>query len=82
MDRNLHQANSKYSYNLYFDLLQQKIETYNIEPRHIYNMDEKGFMIGITGRSKRVFSRHLWERKNVREALQDGVDHCISGNLC
>jgi hypothetical protein len=21
-----------------------------------YNMDEKGFMIGITGRSKRVFS--------------------------
>ncbi|KAF1969453.1 hypothetical protein BU23DRAFT_582664 [Bimuria novae-zelandiae CBS 107.79] len=26
-------------------------------------MDEKGFLIGIIGRSKRVFSRRMWEKK-------------------
>jgi hypothetical protein len=78
MDRNRHQADSKHSYNLYFDLLQHKIEKYDVEPRHTYNMDEKGFMIGVTGRSKRVFSRRLWERKNVREALQDGSREWIT----
>jgi hypothetical protein len=41
MDCNRHQADSKYSYNLYFDLLQQKIEKYDIQPRHTYNMDGK-----------------------------------------
>jgi hypothetical protein len=35
-------------------------------------MDEKGFMIGITMRSKQVFSQRQWERKEVRTALQDG----------
>jgi hypothetical protein len=35
-------------------------------------MDEKGFMIGITGRSKRVFSQLQWEQKKVQEVLQDG----------
>jgi hypothetical protein len=35
-------------------------------------MDEKGFMIGITTRSKRVFSQRQWERKEVTAALQDG----------
>jgi hypothetical protein len=35
-------------------------------------MDEKGFMIGVTGRSKRMFSRAQWESKQVRAALQDG----------
>jgi len=37
----------------------------------MYNIDEKGFMIGVTGRSKRVFSRAQWESKQVRAALQD-----------
>jgi hypothetical protein len=39
---------------------------------------EKGFMIGVTGRSKRIFSRRLWERKNIREALQDGSREWIT----
>ncbi|KAF1994961.1 hypothetical protein P154DRAFT_557001 [Amniculicola lignicola CBS 123094] len=28
-----------------------------IDPRHTYNMDEKGFLIGVISRSKRIFSR-------------------------
>ena len=34
-------------------------------------MDEKGFMISVLSRSKPVFSRQLWEKKEVTAALQD-----------
>ncbi|KAF1963960.1 hypothetical protein BU23DRAFT_585807 [Bimuria novae-zelandiae CBS 107.79] len=32
-------------------------------------MDEKGFLIGIIGRSKRVFSRRMWEKKEATSIL-------------
>jgi hypothetical protein len=32
---------------LYFELLREKISQYNIELGNIYNMDEKGFLLGI-----------------------------------
>jgi hypothetical protein len=44
----------------------------------VYNMDEKGFMLGTTGRSKRVFSKRLWQQKRTRQALQDGSREWIS----
>ncbi|RYN88163.1 hypothetical protein AA0119_g12098 [Alternaria tenuissima] len=71
MDANRHAADSSTKYKLYFELLQHKIAEYNVDAEHTYNMDEKGFMIGITGRSKRVFSRRMWEKKEVRATLQD-----------
>jgi hypothetical protein len=72
MDAVRHRADSKLKYELYFDLLHDKIESYNVLPSNTYNMDEKGFMIGVIGRSKRVFSRHQWELKLVTSAVQDG----------
>jgi hypothetical protein len=33
---------------------------YDVEPRNTYNMDEKGFFVGITTRSKRVFYKAIW----------------------
>jgi hypothetical protein len=69
MDRDRYQADSEAKYRLYFDLLQAKIAEYDIEPCYTYNMDEKGFLIGITGRLKRVFSRRMWEQKEVRESF-------------
>ena len=57
MDSNRHNADSGDKYSLYFDFLGNKMKEYDIEPRHTYNMDEKGCLIGIIGRSKRVFSR-------------------------
>jgi hypothetical protein len=59
MDSVRHNADSESKYNLYFDLLYQKMEEYQVEPQNIYNMDEKGFLIGITGRSKRIFNKQL-----------------------
>jgi len=72
MDSNRHKADSADKYRLYFSLLHSKIDQYHIDPRQIYNMDEKGFLIGIVGRSKRIFSRRMWEKKEVRASLQDG----------
>ncbi|KAF2624879.1 hypothetical protein BU25DRAFT_298792, partial [Macroventuria anomochaeta] len=46
MDSNCHNAESGYKYKLYFDLLQQKVAEYEIEPEHMYNMDEKGEVLG------------------------------------
>jgi hypothetical protein len=82
MENNRHQADSMAKYSLYFDLLRDKITHYSVEPRHTYNMDEKGFLIGITGRSKRVFSRRMWERKEVRAAIQDGSREWITLLAC
>ena len=82
MDSNRHQADSGSKYSLYFNLLGDKIKEYDIEPRHTYNMDEKGFLIGVIGRSKRVFSRRMWEKKEVRASLQDGSREWITLLAC
>jgi hypothetical protein len=78
MDRSRHNADSTAKYELYFDILHSKIEEYHILPSNIYNMYEKGFLIGITGRSKRVFSRRQWEKKDVRTSMQDGSREWIT----
>jgi hypothetical protein len=61
-----HHADSQCKYKLYFELLHHKIVQYDNQPHNRYNMNEKGFMIGVTGRSKRVFSQLQWE-SNVRD---------------
>jgi hypothetical protein len=72
MDRNRHKADNMDSYSRYFALLHAKIRQYNVDARYIYNMDEKGFLIGVTSRQKRVFSKQLWEQKKVTASIQDG----------
>jgi hypothetical protein len=59
MDCQRHQADSLLKYDLYFDLLHSKMTEYNVQPHNIVNMNEKGFLIGVLSRSKRVFSREL-----------------------
>jgi hypothetical protein len=72
IDRSRHNAGSRWRHTEYFNLLHAKMREYNILPKNSYNMDEKGFMAGVTGRSKRVFTKAQWERKEVRDTLQDG----------
>jgi hypothetical protein len=45
-------------------------------------MDEKGFLIGVIGRSKRVFSRRMWENKEVTASPQDGSREWITLLAC
>jgi hypothetical protein len=72
MDRDRHKADSEAKYSLYFELLHDKMKEYNVEPSHIFNMDENGFMIGVPGRSKRVFDKVIYNRKGVTASVQDG----------
>jgi hypothetical protein len=82
IDRLRHQADSGLKYKLYFDLLIDKISQYDIEPHNIYNMDEKGFMLGVLIRSKRVFSRRLYEKGKIKAHIQDGSREWITLLAC
>ena len=59
MDADRHNADSFVKYKLYFNSLQAKIAEYEVEVENTYNIDEKGFMIGTTTRTKHVFSRRI-----------------------
>jgi hypothetical protein len=82
IDRSRHQADSHLKYSLYFELLRSKLSQYDIEPRHIYNMDEKGFLLGILTRSKRIFSRRLYEEGKIKAHIQDGNREWITLLAC
>jgi hypothetical protein len=85
---NRHQADSEERYKLYFDLLHSKMQEYNIDAHNTYNMDKKGFFVGITTRSKRIFTKAIWASKERTAAVQDGnrgwitllACVCASGN--
>ena len=72
METGRHKADSGAKYSKYFELLHQKMTEYNLQPENTYNMDEKGFMIGVTGRSKRVFDKLLFGQKQFKQSLHDG----------
>ena len=82
MDNNRHKADSGRKYSLYFDLLREKIEQYHVEARYTYNMDEKGFMLGAVGRSKRIFSKASYEDGKRRNNIQDGSRELITLLAC
>jgi hypothetical protein len=48
----------------------------------MYNMDEKGCMLGILTRSKRVFSRRLYEEGKIKAHIQDGNREWITLLAC
>lgn len=58
------------------------MQEYGIEQRNTYNMDEKGFFVGITARSKRVFSKAIWLAKLRTAAIQDGNREWITLLAC
>jgi flagellar biosynthesis GTPase FlhF len=58
------------------------MKEYNIQPSHIFNMDEKGFLLGILGRSKRIFSKRQYKRGGVILSLQDGSREWITVLAC
>ena len=58
--------------NNYFELMLKKQEKYNYEPENIYNMDEKGFLIGMVQKTKRIFIKAWLEQGKLQGAAQDG----------
>jgi hypothetical protein len=77
-----HAADSYDKYRAYFTVVEQNIEKYNILPQNRYNMDEKGFMAGVLGKQKRVFSKASWTRNYKKQASHDGSREWITLLAC
>jgi len=50
-------ADNSYQYKLFYELLKEKIKKYEIKVHNMYNMDEKGFLIGVLNKSKRIYTK-------------------------
>jgi len=62
--------------------LHQKTEKYRIRPENTYNIDEKGFLIGIAGQAKRIFTTTGLKSGKIRGAGTDGSREWISIIAC
>ena len=84
IDRGRKSADSAFKYALYFELMQRKIQQYEVEAAHMYNMDEKGFLLGMLQKGKRYFSRRKYEETGLKQRLQDGNREWITsiGAIC
>jgi hypothetical protein len=71
IDCDHHLANSQRKYGLYFNLLHSKMREYGVDERNTYNMDEKGFFVGINSRTKRIVSKVIWESTERTAVLRD-----------
>jgi hypothetical protein len=84
IDSKRQQADQKASYKRYFTVLKEKIEQYKVEPHNVYNMDEKGFLIGYLVKTKRVFNKDSHARGALLGTKQDGNREWITiiGSIC
>jgi hypothetical protein len=86
MDRVSHKTDTEGFYSDYFTVLNLKLDKHQILSENMYNMDEKGFMLGTLKRSLRIFSKASWKAGKVKEALEDGsrewttVMGCVCGD--
>jgi hypothetical protein len=52
--------------------MRKKIAQYEVSEENTYNMDEKGFLIGVLQRLQRVYSKEAFNRGSLSIASQDG----------
>ena len=51
---------------------------YDIQPQNIYNMDEKGFLIGFLLKARRIVSKKAFEAGRIKHVSQDGSREWIT----
>ena len=66
MDSIRHKADLAFKYLLYFELMRKKIEQYDVNTQHIYNMDKKGFLIRVLFKIKRIFSKRQYNKGLIK----------------
>ena len=59
MDCERYLADSKRKYKIYFNLLHSKIRKHGFDKHNIYNIDKKGFFVGINSRTERIVSKAI-----------------------
>ena len=62
--------------------LNEAIEKYHLTADNIYNIDEKGFIIGLGSKVRRITSCEAYERGRVRQTIQDGNSEFITLIAC
>ena len=84
MEGNRHDADNSERYELYFGLLSRKVKEFDILPRNTYNMDEKGFMLGVIGKTKRVFDKVLYKERRYKQPSHDASREWVTviGAIC
>ena len=65
-------ADNSKSYQLFYSLLQEKLQQHRVLPQNIYNMDEKGFTIGLLTTQRRIFTKALFQKGQVLGSNEDG----------
>jgi hypothetical protein len=75
-------ADNLHQYAIYFNQLEEYIKRYEILPGNQYNMDEKGFLIGILTRLKRVFTKAQAQSGQLIGPSQDGNREWITILAC
>ena len=65
MDASRHKADNLESYRLYYNLIKSKIKEKGVRTEDTYNIDEKGFILGVLNKSRRVFTKDAFQRKRV-----------------
>ncbi len=58
----------------WFDLFSAQVRQYGIEEEDIYNMDEKGYAMGLIGKARVIVSKYEW----VAYMMQDGNKEWVS----
>jgi hypothetical protein len=58
--------------------LEKGIEDHRITSYNIYNVDEKGFHIGVGSSIKRIMSRKAYKAGQIRQAVHNGNREFIS----
>ena len=58
------------------------MEIHRVTADHIYNIDEKGFLIGIGSKMRRIISRKVYESGRCRQSTQDGNREFITLIVC
>ncbi|KAJ6436785.1 DDE superfamily endonuclease, CENP-B-like protein [Purpureocillium lavendulum] len=82
LDMSRKRADNASRYKAYFELIRTKIEQYNILPCNTYNVDEKGFLLGVINRTKRVFALSVKKQGKLLGAAQDGNRSWITFLAC
>jgi hypothetical protein len=84
MESTRHIADNYERYRLYFDLLTKKVTEFDVLPENTYNMDEKGFMIGVIGKTKRVFNKVLYKQRRYKQPSHDANREWVTviGTIC
>ncbi|KAF2176049.1 DDE-domain-containing protein [Zopfia rhizophila CBS 207.26] len=65
-------ADNNFLYGRYFDFVKKKIAEYDIQPHNMYNMDEKGFLIKVLNKQKRIYCKSDYQSGKLKGAGQDG----------